>query len=726
MNKPARRGLYSATVSAILLVCACTTTHDTKMNPSENNTPRPAAVEAPVAAVRPHEVKAPFGAVRIDPYYWLRDDTREDKEVIGYLNAENAYADAILAPHAARRDALFAEITGRIEPHDSSVPYREKGYWYHFGYDGREYPLYYRRADKADATPEVLLDANQLAEGKGYFAIGDLAVSDDNTILAWAEDAIGRRQYTLKFKNLQTGEIYPDEVSNISPNLVWGTDNRTIYYLEKDPETLLERRVKAHVLGTPASSDKTIYEEDDDTFYMSIFRTRSERYLCVELDGTVSSEIRCLDLQQPDNGEFFVLAPRERDFLYDADHLDGQWTIRTDWDAPNYRVMTVSDADVRGGRAKWKEWIAHDPDVFIAGVELFDDFTAIDERSDGLLKVRVLPKQGEPFLVAPDEPAYTMKLAVNSEPGTDWLRYSYTSLTMPPTTYELNVKTGERRLLKTEPVIGYDASQYVTERRWATARDGTRIPVSIVHAKDFKRDGTAALLQVAYGSYGISSDPRFNVAVPSLLDRGVVYAIAHVRGGQEMGRHWYEDGKLKKKQNTFTDFIDVTDFLVAEGYAAKDRVAAAGGSAGGLLMGAVANMAPEKYAAMNAGVPFVDVVTTMLDTSIPLTTNEFDEWGNPQEPEWYETMLAYSPYDQVKAQAYPALYVDTGLWDSQVQYWEPAKWVAKLRATNTGDKPILLRTNMDAGHGGKSGRFQRYRQISEWYAFMLWRLGVEE
>lgn len=505
MKPLAWRGLCAMAVSGILVSCASTPEVE-KMSDSTKQMPRP-----PVATVKPHEVKAPFGAVRIDPYYWLRDDSREDPEVIGYLEAENAYTDAMLATEEARREAIFKEITGRIEPHDSSVPYRQRGYWYSSGYDGREYPIFHRRADKEGATEEVLLDANVLAQGKGYFAVGDLSVSDDNRLLAWAEDAVGRRQYTLKFKNLATGEVLADEVANISPNLVWGTDNRTVYYLEKDPETLLEKRVKAHVVGTPASADTVVYEEADDTFYMSISRTRSDRYLCITLRGTVSSEMRCMDLQEP--GNFFVLAPRERDFLYDADHLDGQWVIRTDWDAPNYRLMTVSDADVRGGKANWKEWIAHDPAVFISGFEIFHGFTAIGERSDGLLKVRVLPKRGEAFLVASDEPAYTMGISVNSEADTDWLRYSYTSLTTPPTTYELNVATGERRLLKTGPVIGYDASRYATERRWATARDGTKIPVSIVHRKDFVRDGTAALLQYAYGSYGISMDPRFNIAV---------------------------------------------------------------------------------------------------------------------------------------------------------------------------------------------------------------------
>ncbi|HET9050045.1 MAG TPA: S9 family peptidase [Chiayiivirga sp.] len=671
----------------------------------------------PVAATHPHRVVTPFGASREDPYYWLRDDSRENPEVIAYLNAENAYADAMLAPVTGTREAIYSEIVARIKPDDASVPYRYKGYWYYSRFvEGQQYPIHARRKDQAGAPEEILLDGNDLAEGNGYFQIGGYEVSPNNRRLAWVEDTVGRRQYTLWVKDLDSGKVHADRIEGIAPMLEWGADDDTLYYIENDPETLLGKRVKRHQLGTPVASDALVYEEADDTFYMAIRRTRSEKYLCIELENTVSNELRCAELADPSH--FFVFAPRQRDFLYAADHLDGRWVIRTDWNAPNFRLMTVTDADV-GDRARWKEWIAHDEDVFIGNFELFRDFLALEERSEGLRRVRVVPKHGKSFLVDADESAYRMGLAINAEADSKWLRYGYTSLTTPFTTYEIHVGNGERTLLKTEPVLGYDPSRYVTERVWAPARDGTKIPVSIVHRREFKRDGTAALLQYAYGSYGNSLDPGFSVALPSLLDRGMVYAIAHVRGGQEMGRHWYEDGKLLKKINTFTDFIDVTDFLVREGYASADRVAAAGGSAGGLLIGAVANLAPEKYAAMNASVPFVDVVTTMLDTSIPLTTNEYDEWGNPEQPEFYHYMLSYSPYDQVRVQAYPAMYVDTGLWDSQVQYWEPAKWVAKLRSVDTGPRPVLLRTHMEAGHGGKSGRFERYRETAEWYAFLL-------
>lgn len=700
----------------LLAACASRPQHDV-MDSAAKSDPVP-----PMAVSRSHQVVTPFGASREDPWYWLRDDTRENPEVIGYLEAENAYTDALMAPLAATREALFGEITGRIKADDASVPYREKGWWYYSRFqEGGEYPVYARRKNTMDAPEEILLDGNVLGAGKAYYLIGDWAISPDGTRIAWAEDDVGRRQYVLKVKDLATGAVHEDGVTGIAPNLVWGADDDTLYYVENHPETLLGYRVKQHRVGTVPEADRLVYEEADETFYMSISRTRSERYLCIGLRATVSSEMRCAELADP--SQLFVFAPRRRDFLYDADHLGDRWVIRTDWRAPNGRLMTVTDADV-GDRERWREWVAHREDAFIAGFELFDDFVAFEERSEGLRRVRVMPTRGEPFLVAADEPAYTMGLSVNAEPDTHWLRYGYSSLTTPQTTYEVNVESGERRLLKTEPVLGYDSSRYATERLWAPARDGTKIPVSLVYRKGFERNGSAALLQYAYGSYGSSSDPRFNLAVPSLLDRGMVYAIAHIRGGQEMGRHWYEDGKLLHKKNSFTDFIDVTDFLVREGYAAKDRVAAAGGSAGGLLMGAVANMAPDRYAVMYAGVPFVDVVTTMLDTSIPLTTNEFDEWGNPAEPVYYEDMLSYSPYDQVSAQDYPALYVDTGLWDSQVQYWEPAKWVAKLRATDTGTRPILLRTDMEAGHGGKTGRFVRYHRTSEWYAFMLDRLGV--
>ncbi len=682
-----------------------------------------AAATPPHPAKQPHAVKAPFGAVRQDAYYWLRDDARKNPQMLAYLNAENAYADQVLKPLQPLEDRLYEEIVGRIKQDDSSVPYRERGYWYYTRYEsGKDYPIQARRKGSMEAPEEILLDVNAMAAGKGYFSVGDAAVSQDNRILAWTEDDVGRRQYVVRFKNLDTGEVYADRIPGVSPDVVWADDNKTLFYVENDPETLLTVRVKKHVLGTPAAQDALVYEEKDDSFYMGVGRTRDDKYIVIGVESTVSSEQRYAPAADPQR--FTVLAPRERDVEYHADHFDGRWVIRTNWKAKNYALMTAPDGAT--SRDQWQSWLPYDEKVFIDGFELFDGFTAIAERSDGLERIRLHFADGKEEYVKADEPAYSMGLSINAEPDTPWLRYSYTSLTTPATTYELNTRTGERKLLKQQPVIGYDASKYQTERVWVTARDGVKVPVSLVYKKGFKKDGSAALYQYAYGSYGMSTDPAFNLPVVSLLDRGVVYAIAHIRGGQEMGRDWYDQGKLLHKKNTFTDFIDVTRGLVQQGYAAPDRVAAAGGSAGGLLMGAVANMAPKDYRVLVAQVPFVDVVTTMLDPSIPLTTNEYDEWGNPEQKAYYDYMLSYSPYDNVTRQAYPAMYVGTGLWDSQVQYWEPAKWVAKLRENDTGSQPIVFRVNMEAGHGGKSGRFRRYREMAESYAFMLDQLGVEQ
>ena len=676
----------------------------------------------PDAVKKPHAVKAPHGATRSDEYYWLRDDSRKNAQMLAYLNAENAYTNAVMAPLKPLQETLYAEIVGRIKQDDSSVPYRERGYWYYTRFEtGQDYPVHARREGSMHAEEQVMLDVNVMAKGKDYFSVGDWAVSQDNQLLAWADDAVGRRQYVIRFKNLATGETYPDTITGVSANLVWADDNRTLFYVENDPETLLTVRVKKHVLGTPVSADVLVYEEQDDSFYMGIDRSRDDKYICIGVESTVSSEMRCAPAADPQ--AFTVLAPRQRDVEYDADHHAGRWVIKTNADdAKNFKLMTAADG--ASSRAQWKEWIAHRDDVFIDGFELFDGFTAIAERSNGLERLRLLKSDGDEAYVKADEPAYGMSLSVNSEPDTDWLRYTYTSLTTPATVYELNTRTGERKLLKREPVLGYDPDQYVTERLWATARDGIRIPVSVVYRKGFEKNGKAALLQYAYGSYGSSTDPAFNLPVVSLLDRGMVYAQAHIRGGQEMGRHWYDAGKLFNKKNTFTDFIDVTAFLVKQGYAAPDRVAAYGGSAGGLLMGAIANMAPDKYRVILSQVPFVDVVTTMLDPTIPLTTNEYDEWGNPEQQKYYDYMLSYSPYDNLQVQDYPAIFVGTGLWDSQVQYWEPAKYVARLRDLNTGTLPVVFRTNMDAGHGGKSGRFRRYRELAEMYAFLLDQLGV--
>jgi oligopeptidase B len=695
----------------------------------------------PDAAKKPHIVRAPHGAERQDEYYWLRDDKRQAPDVLAYLQAENAYADAVMAPLKPVEDRLYGEIVGRIKQDDASVPFRERGWWYYSRFEaGQDYPVHARRKDgpgvdaasilKANEAgdfggEEVLLDVNALAKGKDYYSVGDYEVTPDNRILAYADDTNGRRQYTIRFKDLSGTQSYPETIAGVSANLVWADDNRTLFYVENDPETLLTKRVRKHVLGTDPKDDPVVYEERDDSFYMGIDRTRDDRYIVIGVSSTVSDELRYASASAPE--AFTVLAPRARDVEYAADHFDGRWVIRTNADgATNFKIVTAPTGST--SRGDWKDWVAHRDDVFIEGVELFDGFTVIAERSDALERVRLLKPDGTEQYVEADEPAYSMGLDVNAEPDTDWVRYGYTSLTTPATTYELNVKTGERRLLKRQPVLGgYDPANYVTERVWAPARDGTRIPVSVVYRKGFEKNGKAAMLQYGYGSYGASMDPGFSVTTVSLLDRGMVYALAHIRGGQEMGRKWYEGGKLQSKKNTFTDFIDVTDHLVKQGYAAPDRVAAYGGSAGGLLMGAISNMAPEKYRVILSQVPFVDVVTTMLDASIPLTTNEYDEWGNPEDSaESYAYMLSYSPYDNLQEKAYPAMFVGTGLWDSQVQYWEPAKYVARLRDVNTSDAPVVFRTNMEAGHGGKSGRFRRYREQAEMYAFMLDQLGVAE
>lgn len=676
----------------------------------------------PTVEQRPYAVKGPVE--RNDPYYWLRDDTRKNPAMLAYLNAENAYADSMLASTKPLQGKLFDEIVGRIKQDDSSVPVRQRGYYYYSRFEtGADYLIIARKRGSLEAMEQVLLDQPTMAKGHGFFAVGGYSVSPDNSLLAYAQDLVGRRQYVVKVKNLATGKTLADSVSNVESNLVWADDNRTIYYIEKDPVTLLSKRVKSHVLGTPASADRLVYEEADNSFYMGIGRTSDDKYICIFVQSTVSNEQRCTSAASP--GAFTVIAPREREFLYGADHVGNRWIVRTNWNAPNYKLMTLNDAQGTAGRAGWADLVPHDPAVFIEDFKPFDSFIGIEQRSGGNKQIRLLQNSGKSEIVASDEPAYAMALGDNREVDTNLLRYRYDSMTTPTITYQVDAASGERTVLKRTPSPNYDPSNYVTERVWAPARDGARIPVSLVYRKGVPRNGTAALLQTGYGSYGSSTDPYWSPLAPSLLDRGVIVAIAHIRGGQEMGRAWYDQGKLLNKKNSFTDFIDVTRFLTSQGYAARDRVAAMGGSAGGLLMGAIANMAPQDYRVIVSQVPFVDVVTTMLDPTIPLTTNEYDEWGNPESREYYDYMLSYSPYDQISAQAYPAMFVGTGLWDSQVQYYEPAKYVARLRAAKTDSNPLLFRVNMEAGHGGKSGRFERYRSTAESYAFMLDQLGVE-
>ena len=680
----------------------------------------------PVAPAKPHEVRAPHG-VRVDDYYWLRDDTRSAAEVLGYLRAENAYREAMTAHLRPLQERLYREIVGRIRQDDSSVPYRDHGYWYYHRFDtGDEYPVYARRAGSIDGPEQVLLDLRELARGLDYYDIGAFEVSHDNRLLAYTEDAVGRRQYTLRFKSLETGELLPDAVPNVEEAMAWAADNRRVLYVEKDPVTLLGLRVRVHELGTDPASDPVLYEESDESFYNAVETTKDRQYLLIHSSSTVTSEVRYARADDP-GLVFRVLLARERGHEYSVDHVGDRWVIHTNWQARNFRIMEADD-ETSGDRARWREVIAHSDEVFIADYDVFARFLAIEERSGGLRKVRIRPWDGaREFYLDSDEPAYRAALGANEEVDSEVVRYTYTSLTTPHTTYDYDLRTGERRLLKREPVLGdFDPARYATEYLWVPARDGEHVPVAIVYRKDsFRRDGSAPLLQNGYGAYGISSDPVFSSTTLSLLDRGFVYAVAQVRGGQERGRRWYESGRLLQKRNTFEDFIDATRYLVSEGYADPRRVFARGGSAGGLLVAAVANMAPELYRAIVAHVPFVDVVTTMLDESIPLTTNEYDEWGDPGEKPFYDYMLGYSPYDNVARHDYPAMFVTTGLWDSQVQYFEPAKWVAKLRRMKTDANLLVMRVNMEAGHGGKSGRFQHLHELAEEYAFVLDQAGIK-
>lgn len=683
-------------------------------------------IAPPIALEIPHIVESPHGS-RVDHYYWLRDDERERKEVLDHLTAENAYADAVMAHTKPLQEKLFGEIVGRIKQDDSSVPYRKRGYWYYRRYEaGREYPIYARKQGSLDAAEEITLDVNKLAEDHEFFQVGSLDVSPDNRLLAWTEDTVGRRQFTLRIRDLRTGAVFSDVVTNVEPGVAWAADSKTLFYVAKDPVTLLGDKVRKHVLGADAKDDSLVYEEHDKSFYTGVGTTKDDEYVAIFSQSTVSTEMRVTKASDP-RFAFRVLIPRERDHEYLADHLSGKWIIRTNWRAKNFRIVEADDQSI-SNRESWRDIVAHRDDAFIEGFDVFRGFLAVAERSGGLANIRIQTwKDGKSFLIDSDEPAYTTGLSANPEMDTTLVRYTYTSLTTPPSTYDFDVATGHKTLLKREPVLGgFEQENYVTEFVWATARDGARVPASLVYRKGVKIDGTAPLLQDGYGAYGFSNDPAFHSSVISLLDRGFVYAIAHVRGGQELGRDWYERGKLLNKRNTFNDFIDVTRHLVAQKYADPKRVFAMGGSAGGLLMGAIANLAPQDYRGIVALVPFVDVVTTMLDESIPLTTNEFDEWGNPQDKRFYEHMLAYSPYDNVKEQDYPALFVGTGLWDSQVQYFEPAKWVAKLRKLKTDSNPLVFRINMEAGHGGKSGRFQRHLETAEYYAFLLDLAGIRE
>jgi oligopeptidase B len=691
----------------------------------------------PVAAARPHEVTSRYGA-RTDPYYWLRDDERTNPEVLAYLTAENAYREQCMEAAKPFENALYEEIVARLKQDDSSVPYRQHGYWYQTRFEpGKEHPIFARRKGTLESPEEILLDANALAVGHDYYRIGALEVSPDSALLAYCEDTVGRRQYTLRVRNLRTGENLDVAIPDVESDLAWANDNQTLLYVEKDPETLLGLYVKKHVLGADPRDDAMAFEQTDKSFYTGVSKSKSERFIFIHMESTVSSEWRYAHADDPAL-TFKTFLPHERDHEYQLEHLGGAFIIRTNWQARNFRLMQVPIGK-EANRADWQDVVAHRDDTFIEDFDVFNRFLAVSVRTGGLAKISITPWAADPagpggaaavqggaeFFIASDEAAYTTSISVNVELDTDLVRYAYSSLTTPTTVYDYNVRTREKTLLKRDPVIGsFDPANYRTEFLFARARDGARVPVSLVYREGVVRDGSAPLLQYAYGAYGLSTDPSFSSARLSLIDRGFIYAIAHVRGGQEMGRAWYDDGRKLHKMNSFTDFVDVTRHLVAERYAAKDKVFAMGGSAGGLLVGAVANLSPGDYRGIVAQVPFVDVVTTMLDDSIPLTTNEYDEWGDPNERRDYDYMLSYSPYDNIRPQFYPAMFVTTGLWDSQVQYYEPAKWIAKLRALKTDQNLLLLHVDMEAGHGGKSGRFQRYREIAMEYAFVLDQAGI--
>lgn len=668
------------------------------------------------------------GDTRIDPYFWMRlsDEQKiaetpdaQTQKVVEYLEAENAYTEKVMSHTEALQEKLYEEMVGRIKQDDASVPYFKNGYWYYTRYEeGKEYPIYCRKKEDLDAPEEVLLDVNEMATGEAYYSATGLTVSPDNKILAFGEDRLSRRVYTIRFKNLETGEFLPDQLSNTTGGGAWANDNQTFFYTTKNEVSLLSEKIWRHKLGEKQAADELQYHETDPSFYLNVYRSKSGQYIIIGESSTLVSDYHILDADRPESG-FRRFSPRESAHEYYIEHFEDKFYLLTNWDAPNFRLMETPENATT--KENWKEVVPHREDVLLSSMEVFRNYLVLQERTNALTRLKVINQQNnEDHYIQFDEPAYVVYASTNPEFDTETLRFVYSSLTTPSSTYDYQMGTRERELKKQEEVVGgHDPADYVTERLFATARDGVKVPISLVYKKGFVKNGEAPLLLYAYGSYGSSTDPRFSSTNLSLLDRGFVYAIAHIRGGQEMGRQWYEDGKMFNKKNTFNDYVDCAKFLIDEQYTSPEHLYARGGSAGGLLMGAVVNQAPELFNGVVAAVPFVDVVSTMLDESIPLTTNEFDEWGNPKNKDAYEYMLSYSPYDQVEAKDYPNMLVTTGYFDSQVQYWEPAKWVAKLRDKKTDDHILMLKTNMEAGHGGASGRFRRYRERALEFAFFL-------
>jgi oligopeptidase B len=665
------------------------------------------------------------GDVRVDNYYWMNN--RDDAEVIDYLNQENEYNQKMTEHTRDFQQRLFEEMKARIKEDDESVPYKLNGYWYLTRFEtGKDYPIYSRKKGELEAPEELLFDVNEMAEGFEYYSLGGLNVSPDNKMVAFGVDTLSRRKYTIQIKDLQTGEIYPDKIENATGGSTWAADNKTLFYTKKDDQTLRSYRIYKHILGTDSAEDELVFEEEDETFNTYVYKSKSKEYIIIGSHSTLTTEYRILKADDP-SGEFKVFQPRERGLEYSIAHYEDDFYVMTNKDkATNFRLMKTPVEKTT--QENWVDVIPHREDYLLEDIDIFKKYLVISERHNGLNKIKVIRwDNSEEYYIPFDNETYTAYTSINPSFDTDILRFTYNSMTTPTSVIDFNMETREKTVLKEQAVLdeNFDKNNYLSERIWATAKDGTKIPVSLVYKKGTKLDGNSPLLQYAYGSYGSTIDPYFSTVRLSLLDRGFIYAIAHIRGGEYLGRNWYEDGKLFNKMNTFTDYIDVSEYLIQEKYTSAEHLYAMGGSAGGLLMGAVINMAPQLYRGVIAAVPFVDVVTTMLDDSIPLTTGEYDEWGNPNNKDYYEYMMQYSPYDNVVAQDYPNMLVTTGLHDSQVQYWEPAKWVAKLRELKTDDNLLLFHTNMDAGHGGASGRFEALKEVAEEYAFLLDLEGID-
>ena len=688
----------------------------------------------PDATKKPYEMTE-HGHTRVDNYYWMRltDEQKSAEkfdshaqEVVDYINSENDYTQSNLAHTKQFQKDLYHEIVGRIKKDDQSVPYLDNGYYYYTRYEkGKEYAIRCRKKGSLDGKEEILLDENVLAEGHDYFAIGGMSVSPDNQWLAYGVDTVSRRRYTVHFKNVSTGDVLDQTIPNTTGGVAWANDNRTVFYTTKNEVTLLSEKIWRHKMGSNATNDELVYHEKDESYYTGVYRSKSGEYIIIYNSSTLVSDYHILNANDPD-GNFKNFSPRGTEHEYSIDHYDDKFYIITNWEAKNNRLMETSENETN--MDKWTEILAHRNDVHLLGMEIFKDHLVLSERKEGLRGLRVIHQHsGKDEYIDFGEQTYTARISVNEEYNTNILRYSYTSMVTPSSTYDYNMDTGELTLLKQSEVVGgYDQDAYHSERRYAIAEDGQKVPISLVYKTNLKTDDPQNLLLYAYGSYGSTRDPYFSSTRLSLLDRGFIYAIAHVRGSQIYGRQSYDDGKMLKKKNTFTDFIDAGRYLVEEGYTDSEHLFAEGGSAGGLLIGAVVNMAPDLWKGAIAAVPFVDVITTMLDPSIPLTSNEWDEWGDPREKKYYDYMLSYSPYDQIKDRNYPNLLVTSGFFDSQVQYWEPLKYVAKLRDNWQSENKLYLHMNMDAGHGGKSGRFRRYREVALEYAFMFDLVGIRE